>query len=124
MNKYCLAYTLSVIVALPITYGWSCLLHKRVRSVKTDEDKVAERILWLPLLTGVFERVLITTLVGWEVQGAGAFIGSWVLVKAVGGWQSWSKGTTYGRSIFSVGLLGSALSIFFGIVGGLIIAAK
>ena len=122
MEQYILAYVLSVLLAIPVTFFWTELLHKLVQRYKTEEDKQAERVRWIPPLIGVFERAIITTLVGWEVPGTAGFIGAWVAVKSAGGWSSWSKGTNYGRAIFFAGLLGSAMSLLFAIVGGLIIA--
>ena len=123
MNKYILAYVLSVIVAIPVLYYWSLALHNTVDGLRTEKDAEAERVWWIPLTVGVFERAIITTLVGWDVSGSAAFIGAWVAVKSAGGWASWSKGTTYGRATFFVGLLGSAVSILFAVAGGLIVAA-
>jgi hypothetical protein len=121
MDKYLLGYSLSVVVAVPVTYLWSLFLHRLVAKHKTAEDEQAGRVLWIPLLVGVFERAIITTLVGWQVSGTAGFIGAWVAVKSAGGWSTWSKGTTYGRAVFFTGLLGSAMSILFAVVGGLII---
>lgn len=94
-----------------------------MHSVKTDEDITADRLvpLWIPIAIGVFERVIITTLVGWSVPGAASFVGAWIAVKAAGGWSGWSKDTAYGRGMFFVRLLGSALSVGFAVAGGLII---
>ena len=89
---------------------------------RTENDPVAERVRWIPITVGGFERAIITTLVRWNVSGSAAFIGAWVAVKTAGGWASWSKETTYGRAILFIGLLGNALSILFGLVGGLMIA--
>ncbi len=74
---------------------------------------------------GILERALYTILIGWSVSGAASFIGAWVTIKAVGGWARWggSKSTMYTRAVFTVGLLGSALSAIFGVVAGLIIVA-
>lgn len=118
-----LAYGLSVFAAMPVTFLWSRFLHKLVRPYKTGRDRQAERIWWIPLAVGVLERAIITTLVGSKVPGTAGFIGAWVAVKSAGGWLSWSKGTTYGRATLFVGLLGSAMSLLFAIVGGLIIAS-
>ena len=122
-----LGYGISVLVAWPITYWWSAWLHDRVgRHKLKPEDPEQEptlRIPWIPTTIGIFERILFATLVGWNVPGAAGFIGSWITIKALGGWASWSKGTTYGRAVFGVGLLGSCLSAIFGVAGGLVIHA-
>ena len=122
MNKYLLGYSLSVVVATPVTYLWSWFLHRAIQNRRTANDPEAERIPWIPLMLGIFERAIITTLVGWKVPGTAGFIGAWVAVKSAGGWASWSKGTTYGRAVLFIGLLGSAMSILFALVGGLIAA--
>jgi hypothetical protein len=122
--KYLLGYSLSVVVATPVTYWWSRFLHRAIQNRRTPNDPEAERILWIPLMLGIFERAIITTLVGWKVPGTAGFIGAWVAVKSAGGWASWSKGTTYGRAVFFIGLLGSAMSVLFALAGGLIIAPK
>lgn len=121
-----LGYAISVLVAWPITLWWSTWLHNRVERYKPKpedpkQEEPAHRIPWIPITIGILERVLFTTLVGWNVPGAGAFIGSWIMIKALGGWAKWSQGTTYGRAVFGVGLLGSSLSAILGVAGGLII---
>ena len=122
--RYVIGYTLSVFIAMPVTAYWSRRLHAAVVCLRQDAEEEATRVPWIPLLVGLFERVIITTFVGWNVSGTAGFIGAWVAVKSAGGWQNWSKGTTYGRAILSIGLLGSAMSILFGLVGGLIIWVK
>jgi prepilin signal peptidase PulO-like enzyme (type II secretory pathway) len=125
MNPYVAAYGLSVVVGALVTIAAWWLLHKLLSKVHTQpEDKLGAFgacPLWIPPTIGVVERVLYTTLVGWNVSGAAAFIGAWVTIKALGGWQAVNKGTGYGRAAFFVGLIGSALSVLFGIVGGLMI---
>ena len=122
--KYLLGYGLSVVVATPVTYFWSWFLHRAIQNHRTPNDPEAERIRWIPLMLGIFERIIITTLVVGKVSGTAAFIGTWVMVKSVGGWASWSKGTTYGRAVLMIGLLGSAMSVLFALAGGLLIASK
>ena len=124
MNKYLLGYGLSIVVASIVTLIWSWFLHRCVKKYKTEQDKEAERIFWIPFALGIFERAIITTLVAWNVSGTGGFIGAWVAVKTAGGWASWSKGTTYGRAVLFIGLLGNALSVLLALIGGLIIATK
>ena len=68
MEIYFIGYGLSVVVATPVTYLWSWILHKYVQKLpRTCEDKEAKRILWIPLVLGIFERVIITTLAGWKI---------------------------------------------------------
>jgi hypothetical protein len=115
----------------PVTSAWSKALHKRVAPLKSKVDferglehsaqeSDAERVDWIPGWLGFFERVLYSLLIGLDVGGGAAFIGVWIGIKLAGGWQSWSKGTTYGRATLGVGLLGNAMSVLFGVVAGLV----
>jgi hypothetical protein len=125
MSRYLIGFLVSVVAAIPATYLWSVFLHRMIERHRQTDDKEATRIHWIPLTVGILERILFTVLVGWNVTGAAGFIGSWVLVKQLGGWNSWgNKGTTYSRAVFFVGLLGNAMSVLFGVVGGLIIFSK
>lgn len=113
-------YVIIGIIAIPITYYWSIFLFRLIRHHNPNPENIPERIPFIPLLIGVFERAIITTLVGFSIPGAAAFIGTWVLIKAAGGWQTWGEGK-YARAVLFVGLLGSALSIVFALVAGIIL---
>jgi hypothetical protein len=123
VDNLIIGYLISVIVGIPITYIWSEFLHGKVISYRTKEDAKAERVLWIPILVGVFERLIITTFIIFSVSGTAGFIGAWIALKSAGGWATWSKGTTYGRSVFFIGLLGSAMSVSLAILGGFIATA-
>lgn len=109
------------IVAVPATLLWSVGLHSALGLYLTTKDKKADRIWWIPLLVGFFERAVIALLIGWQIPGAAGFIGAWVIGKSGGGWSGWGKKSLYDRGLFFIGLLGSALSILFGIGLGLAI---
>jgi hypothetical protein len=79
---------------------------------------------FLGFLTGVVERVLITTLVGFEVSGAAGFIGGWVVTKSLGLYASSQRPSRYERMRMFVSLLNGTVSVFFGIIGGLIISKQ
>jgi hypothetical protein len=51
MEKYFLGYGISLLVAIPATYGWSLLLHSAVEKLRNPQDPEpkAERILWQDL---------------------------------------------------------------------------
>ena len=119
------------LVGWPVTSAWSKALHSRVASLRSKvnfekglehnaQESEPERVDWIPGWLGLFERVLFLLLIGLDVGGGAAFIGVWIGIKLAGGWQSWSKGTTYGRATLGVGLLGNAMSTLFGVVAGLV----
>jgi hypothetical protein len=121
VTKYLVGYGLSLFVGTIVTYYWSKWLHTQIQKYKTDDAIVGDRVVWLPATIGILERVVYTVLVAYSVSGAASFIGAWITIKAVGGWAHWSQDrSTYGRCLFSAGLLGSGMSALFGIVGGLI----
>ena len=70
------------------------------------------------VIVGLLERFLYTTtwLMGKE---ASAFIGIWLVLKTAGQWGRW--GEEEGRAIYNVFLVGSALSLIFGVLGALLI---
>jgi hypothetical protein len=116
----------------PVTSAWSRALHRRAAPLKTPVDfssagyreaqeAEAGRVDWIPGWLGFFERILYTLLIGLDIGGGAAFIGVWIGVKTADGWQSWSKGTTYGRATLGIGLLGNAMSALYGVVAGLVI---
>ena len=110
--------------AIPVTWLWVWVLDRYIDRFRYGAEKASRRWL-LPVTMGIIERIVYTILVGYCVTGAAGFIGAWVTIKAVGGWAKWSgdQSTDYTRAAFTVGLLGSALSVIFGVVGGLIIRA-
>jgi len=92
------------------------------QQVPTMEGKkpAPRRVWWIPILIGIFERAIITTLIAYSVSGSGSFMGTWTAIKIAGGWQQWSSGTRYARSILFAGLLGSAMSMLIALIGGIL----
>jgi len=116
------------LIGWPFTYWWSAALHERIDGLKSVTRGVADadndspqRVAWIPAWIGLFERGVFCLLIGTEVPAAATFIGGWIALKLAGGWQVWSKGTTYGRAIFFTGLLGNMMSALFGVVGGIVV---
>ena len=68
----------------------------------SDEEKQKHlgRVRWMPAIVGLFERFFYTLLVVLNVSSGASFIAVWVGLKLAGGWQVWSKGTTYGHALF------------------------
>lgn len=118
-NPWLISLGGGTIAAVVFSFG----LHKSIEGYAIREGKKpAKRLVWMPILMGVIERAMYTTLVGNEISGAASFIGAWVTIKAVGGWANWSKdGSLYGRALFSTALMSSAVSALFGIWGGLLL---
>ena len=71
-------------------------------------------------MVGIFERALITTLVAYDVSGSGSFIAAWIALKMAIGWQRWGSGTRYAMAAAFMALLGNAMSILLGLVGGIL----
>jgi hypothetical protein len=119
-------------VGWPVTFYWSKAIHERIKDLRLklikeklfSEDELkqdAGRLPWMPAWIGIFERAFYALLIGLNVTGGFAFIGAWVAIKLAGGWQVWSKGSTYGRAVLFAGLLGNAMSLSFGLISGIVI---
>ena len=123
--KYFIVYIVCGLIAICVTWKWVQYLIGQTEKVRAPGVDPAPRVQKFPVMTGIIERIIYTTVIGFDVSGAGAFIGAWITIKAIGGWASWSKDqTVYGKSLFFSGLLGSAMFAVFGIFGGLIIHNK
>ena len=122
-TPYLIAYIVVGLTAVLVTNWWSNFWHDYIEKncPKRASEYPPGRIPTIPVLIGLFERVIITTLIGWDVSGSASFIGAWIAIKTAGGWQTWSKGTIYGRATLFAGLLGNAMSILFALIAGLII---
>ena len=116
-----------------ITERWSRALHERADVLRkrladanllTNEEKGSPppgRVRWMPAAVGMFERAFYALLISLDVSSGATFIAVWVGLKLAGGWQLWSKGTTYGNALFFTGLLGNAMSVSIGVVTGLVL---
>ena len=77
-----------------------------------------------PEAIGLLERTLYTA--AWQL-GITEFIGIWLVLKVAGGWKGWtedlpvSSGKLSGRTVFNLFLLGTGVSLAYGVVGALII---
>lgn len=89
----------------------------------------------LPRMVGLIERFLYTA--SWQT-GYPGFIGVWLVLKAAGGWKYWTedrpiddnedqpigdenKKKIPGRSNYNIFLIGTGVSVAYGILGALII---
>ncbi len=115
------AYIFSAFLAAPITWGWSkflfWMLDKRIPA-----NKSTERIEWIPIIVGIFERAIVTTLVIWTPKLTTAFIGGWMALKVAGGWGLLKEPTTRNRATFFIGLLGNVVSLGWAIAVGVYVA--
>ena len=123
-----IGYAIAVVGGTPVTYGWSKLLfwlleryvRPTVTEVEAGQVAASERVPWMAVLVGIFERALITTLVAYDISGGGSFITAWIAITMAIGWQRWGSGTRYARAAAFMALLGNAMSILFGLVGGIL----
>jgi len=124
MSRYVWAYILSVAIGGVGTYpiaGFCIILRTRYRQC-LEWMFLKTLMPWIAPTIGVIERAVFTTLVGWEVSGSAAFISVWIATKddrRVGKLEQRDR-LTGGAALF-VGLMLSALSALFGIIGGLMI---
>ena len=108
-------YGLSVLVGIPVTWIWAETIHWLVARRFKDEPNHPTRIWSIPMLLGVTERAMVTTLVIWLPSAAGAFMGAWIAVKAAGGWGRLQGDSLRNRVLYLTGLLGSGASMLWAV---------
>jgi hypothetical protein len=118
------AYLLSAVVGALITTSLMKLLVGRMNKQvpKEDSSDSTARLEWLSGLVGVIERVIVTTLVIWSPGFLGGFLAGWMALKVASGWGVLKEPTLRNRSIRTIALLGSAISIGWAIAVGLYFA--
>ena len=108
-------------------YGFSLVVGHYITKKNVDRlwktigsDDSINRNTWHPAFIGTIERVMYTScvLLGWQ-----NFIAVWLALKAVPQWRLWTECTKdlHGRAIFNIFLIGNALSVIYGVAGGLIV---
>jgi hypothetical protein len=119
-----LAYSLilgHIFVKLVSEAMWTKLLDKA-----PDLEQVARRDNWQTPIVGAVERALYFSC---YLLGQYSFVGLWLMLKVAGQWRRWNEGIgdtetnerkLEGRSIYYVFLVGSTLSLAFGVVGGML----
>lgn len=121
-----IGYLFSLLFGHLVTKYWSDLAHCHAQRLrKSDSEPKALRIEWFPCWTGHIERFIFTSLIAFSVSGAASFLAAWVAVKAAGGWARLAKeegDSPYLRAVYMAGLQASAVSVAFGVIGGLIVA--
>ena len=126
--KYYRAYAFSVLFGAFFTFLFSEFLHfyveRRYRQEWCGRTFLIghRRPRLLGYLIGIVERAIITTLVGFDVAGAAGFIGGWLVTKGLGLFASSTRPEPHQRMSMFVALLNGAISVFFGIIGGIMIA--
>ncbi|MFZ2445850.1 MAG: hypothetical protein WAW37_05795 [Syntrophobacteraceae bacterium] len=81
-----------------------------------------ERVPIQPILTGILERLFFTILIAFNVSGVAGGIFTWMVVKMVSGWNRYvgEKEETWRRVLAFNALINNLVSLFFGVIGGLI----
>jgi hypothetical protein len=117
-----MGYLIAVVGGIPFTYAWSeflfWLLETKVPRTTEDPERGAaaeQRIWWIAVMIGIFERLIITTLMAYAASAVGAFLTGGMGIKFASGWQRWSRNTRYTRAAAFMALLGNAMSILFGL---------
>ncbi len=96
---------------------WSTIMKPLTNSTATHLNPHRQ----LPEAVGIIERAFYT--ITWHL-GKAQFIGVWLVLKVAGGWNGWAQDVSYpggkllGRNIFNLFLIGTAVSLAYGVVGG------
>ena|SRR5258706_15431790 len=119
------AYILSAVVGGLIAGGWVHILVGILHwQIGPDPTSSTERIWWIPVLIGIAERMIVTTLVIWSPKLLAGFIAGWMALKVAGGWGLLRESTARNRSTRAIALLGSVVSLAWAIGIGLYFAPE
>lgn len=110
----------SVVGGLPVTYGVTSFLYRRLNRKYPDGLQGPHRDAWMGTVIGLLERGFITTLTIWLPQSLGPLVGSWMVIKAAGAWTpDGIPGHLARRVRYFAAILGSLVSTFWAIAWGL-----
>lgn len=124
-NDIVAALFLSVVVGGLISYLWIELLYWFLnRDLASEPDANTDRIWWVPMIVGMVERGIATTLMIWTPNLLVGFIAGWMALKVAGGWGLLKEPTKRNRSTNAIGLLGSVISLGWAIGIGLYFAPE
>lgn len=111
-----MGYLFGILIGHMILKWFRGLMFECLDSETQEEGKI-EGNQWQAPLMGIIERLLYISVL---LLGYGEFIVAWLVIKMAGGWKIWTE-SKHGRPLFTVSLLGSALSILYAFVGYMII---
>src|SRR3954471_11089284 len=115
----------SVVAGLPVTYGTTAFLYRRLNRKYPEDLKGPHRDAWMGTVIGLVERGLVTTLTFWLPQSLGPLVGSWMVIKAAGAWTpDGIPGHLARRVRYFAAILGSLISVFWAIGWGLWATAR
>jgi hypothetical protein len=111
-NSILAAYFISVVIGAVVS-GVCVFFLFRALDWQLGPDHVGhtQRIWWIPMLMGITERAIITTLVIWTPKLLVGFIAGWMALKVAGGWGLLKEPTPRNRSTNGIALLGSVISL-------------
>jgi hypothetical protein len=123
---YVVGYVFSVVVGSLLIYRLMQQARKLVNLVSEELGQPGKRLpyyapwlRWMPWTVGAVEMVLYTTAANLERF---EWIAVWLTIKTVAGWSRWNKEDEAdvhpSRTYFNCFLIGSGLSIAFGVTGG------
>jgi hypothetical protein len=116
---YAVGYSFAVLIAAPMIQIITQAMQRRER-LSPDIPELRGTA-YVPRILGIVKRTLYVAAI---LAGHPEFIGIWLALKVAGQWQVWNAGISEvsGRTIFSIFLIGSGLSIAYSYVGALVVA--
>jgi hypothetical protein len=110
-----LGYLFGVVLALPLIQSVTGSLQRREGLLPSAHEDLRGSA-YMPRVLGLVERALFIA----SIQASQAeFIGVWLALKVAGQWRAWSEGIvgSSGRTVFSIFLVGSGMSVAYAFVG-------
>jgi hypothetical protein len=115
---YILGYLYSVWVGHLLVLSFSRNAWSALGEIPKNEKDMPYR--WTSSLVGIIERIIYTSSL---VFGAKEFIAVWLAIKIAVQWKRWEDTKDLGkaRASFHIFLIGTGLSLMYGVVGGFLI---
>ncbi len=123
VNSIVAAYFLSIVIGAAVSGVCVSLLFRALDwEIGPDQVGHTHRIWWIPMLIGIAERAITTTLIIWTPKLLVGFIAGWMALKVAGGWGLLKEPTARNRSTNAIALLGSVISLGWAIGVGVYFA--
>ena len=117
LATYAAAFLISVILG---HIGTSAVVDSMWASLGSEAHRPTA---WMPRGVGFVERTLYTAA---PILGRPEFVAVWLAMKVAGQWKVWEEegvqGKVSGRAVYNTFLVGNAVSIAYGVTGGLLVA--
>ncbi len=115
-------WAIGLFVALVVGAGATGLFINRLRAyLKVPKPSGRDIPAWL---TGVAERLFFVFVIAFDVEGGAIAMMAWIALKMLPSWELYVKHGSTNKPLAWTSLLGSLCSMFFALIGGLVVSGQ